>query len=181
MKHKILVVVDVQNDFITGSLGSKEAQDKVVNIVNKIKHFDGDYIFVTRDTHNEDYLDTKEGKELPTVHCLESTPGWMLPSEVSKLLMDYDVQEKCQIFYINKPTFGSAALGEEIAAIRGDLEIEIIGFCTDICVVSNALIIKANVYDRADITVDSTCCAGTSPEAHYAALLTMKKCQINVI
>ncbi len=181
MKHKILVVVDVQNDFITGSLGSTIAQERVDNIVNKIKNFDGECIFVTRDTHDEDYLETKEGKALPVTHCIKGTDGWMIHPAVSKVLMDYDVQEKFQVFYINKPTFGSSALGQEIAAIRGDLEIEIVGFCTDICVVSNALIIKSCVYDRAEITVDSKCCAGTSAGAHDAALLVMKKCQINVV
>lgn len=180
MKHKILVVVDVQNDFITGSLGTAAAREKVGNIVQKIKNFDGEYIFVTRDTHDEDYLETKEGRDLHIVHCIKGTDGWMIHPDVSKVLMDCDVQEKCQVFYINKPTFGSPALGQEIAAIRGDLEIEIVGFCTDICVISNALIIKSCVYDRAEITVDTRCCAGTSAGAHDAARLVMAKCQINL-
>ena len=181
MKEKILVVVDAQNDFIDGSLANPVAQERVHNIAKKIEEFDGGHIFVTRDTHNENYLQTNEGKVLPVVHCVKGTDGWLINKEVGNALVDADVREKCKVEYIDKPTFGSQTLAEKIGNINGELEIEIVGFCTDICVVSNALIIKAKVYDRANITVDASCCAGVTPESHTAALTTMKMCQINVI
>jgi nicotinamidase-related amidase len=180
MKHKILVVVDAQNDFIDGSLANPVAQERVPNIVKKIEDFDGEYIFVTRDTHGEDYLQTNEGKNLPFVHCVKGTDGWHINSKIGNALLDADVRERCRVEYVNKPTFGSYKLSSLIAGIDGDLEIEIVGFCTDICVISNALLIKAKVYDRADVTVDASCCAGVTPETHIAALEAMKKCQIGV-
>ena len=175
-KTRILVVVDAQNDFITGSLANPVAQERVKNIVEKIKNFDGDYIFATRDTHADDYMESREGKALPFVHCVNGTPGWEINPDVQKVLDE----SKVHVNYVNKPTFGSNVLASEIGWIQGELEIELVGFCTDICVVSNALLIKAKVYDRADITVDASCCAGVTPETHIAALETMKRCQIAV-
>lgn len=177
MLHKILVVVDAQKDFIDGALANPVAQERVQNIVEKIKNFDGDYIFVTRDTHQSDYMSTKEGEKLPIIHCVENTPGWELNEDVAKAL---EAKTGISMHYINKPTFGSNILVNEISWLKGPLNIEIVGFCTDICVVSNALLIKSKVYDRANITVDASCCAGVTPETHIAALETMSKCQINV-
>lgn len=181
MKHKILIVVDAQNDFIDGSLANPVAQERIPNLVSKIQNFDGDYIFVTRDTHTNNYLSTQEGQKLPVVHCVRGTDGWNINPKVGNALIDADVREKCKVEYVDKPTFGSDKLAHMISEIKGDLDIEIIGFCTDICVVSNAMLIKTEVYDRADITVDASCCAGVTPETHTAALETMKMCQINVI
>ena len=176
MKNKILVVVDAQNDFIDGALANPVAQERVPNIVEKIKKFDGQHIFVTRDTHADNYLATNEGKNLPFVHCVNGTPGWEINADVQKALNE----TKVSVTYVNKPTFGSNVLASEIGWLQGELEIELVGFCTDICVVSNALLIKAKVYDRAEVTVDASCCAGVTPETHIAALETMKKCQIGV-
>lgn len=184
---KILVLVDVQKDFIDGALSNVEAQHVIPNIVKKINEFDGDIIFATLDTHTKDYMNTKEGKKLPVVHCVSGTDGWRPNDDVAEALKGKNV------YFIPKPTFGSVegmygdqSLPEAIIRLKKDykerpFEIEICGFCTDICVVSNALILKAFCYDFADITVDSTCCAGVTPEKHEAALEVMKSCQINVI
>lgn len=180
-KTKILVLVDVQNDFIDGALKNEDAIKVVPNIVKKAKEFNGDYVFVTRDTHDENYLNTLEGKNLPFVHCVKGTDGWNINSDLAKVLMDKDVREETCVLYFNKPTFGSYALAEAIRAIPGELDIEICGFCTDICVVSNALLVKAAVYDRAKVKVLGDLCAGVTPESHEAALNTMRMCQIDVI
>ena len=190
-KIKILVLIDVQNDFITGSLANEEAQKVIPNIVKKIDEFDGDYIMCTFDTHTEDYLNTKEGKALPVVHCVKGTDGWLMNNDVATALYYKNVKN---VWNIQKPTFGSVenvepnlpSLPEAIMKVidgknKPSVEIEICGFCTDICVVSNALILKAFCYDFADITVDSNCCAGVTPEKHEAALEVMRSCQINVI
>lgn len=180
-KHKILVVIDVQNDFINGTLANKIAEERVSNIVKKINEFDGDYIYVTRDTHGENYLETKEGKNLPVPHCIKGTDGWLLRSEIANALINKDVSERYVITFINKSTFDSIELAKKIDSIKGELDIEVVGFCTDICVISNVFLIKAFVQERGDITVDASCCAGVTKESHEAALLTMKMCQINVI
>lgn len=186
-KIKILVLIDVQNDFITGSLANKEAQKAIPNIVKKINEFDGDYIMCTFDTHTEDYLNTKEGKALPVVHCVKGTDGWRMNKDVAEALIGKNV------YFIPKPTFGSVegmygdhSLTEAIIHLKKNykerpFEIEICGFVSDICVISNALILKTFCYDFADITVDSKCCAGITPEKHEAALEVMRSCQINVI
>lgn len=172
---QILVVVDMQKDFVDGALGSKEAIAIVDNVVNKIKAFDGD-IIVTYDTHTEDYMQTNEGKNLPVPHCIKGTDGWMLDDKVQSALdgREYKI--------IEKPTFGSVALPEYIKAnyAADEIEIELIGLCTDICVVSNALLLKANFLET-KISVDAACCAGVTPDTHAAALATMKMCQINVL
>lgn len=171
---KILVVVDMQKDFVDGSLGSADAVAIVPNVVEKIKNHDG-LIIATRDTHFEDYMESAEGKKLPVVHCVKNTVGWELNSEVSAALLDKDVT------YVDKFTFGAPQLPGIVSGLVGreDFEIELVGLCTDICVVSNALYLKAN-YPEHEISVDSKCCAGVSVETHNAALATMKCCQINV-
>lgn len=164
---KTLIVVDMQNDFIDGALGTKEAVAIVPNVKDKIQEYvkNGDEIIFTRDTHTEDYLNTNEGKHLPVEHCIKGTKGW----EIAEGL------EVPGCKYIDKPSFGYTGwLDMELESV------ELIGLCTDICVVSNALVIKA-LYPEIDVTVDASCCAGVSPETHNAALATMKCCQVNVI
>ena len=176
---KILVVVDMQNDFITGSLGTPEAQAIVPNVKKKINEAvkNGDLIVYTHDTHFSNYLDTRESKKLPVEHCIFNTEGWKIPEEL-KVPFTYK-----NVVMIDKFTFGSHDLPELLK--RNDLalscnEIELIGLCTDICVVSNALMLKAHFYESMEISVDATCCAGVTPETHEAALKTMEMCQINI-
>ena len=172
---KILVVVDMQKDFVDGALGSKEAVAIVDKVVNKIKAFDGD-IIVTYDTHPENYMETQEGKNLPVPHCIKGTDGWMLDEKVQAII------DKREYKAIEKPTFGSTELPEYIKLNYkpDEIEIELIGLCTDICVVSNALLLRANFLET-KVSVDAECCAGVTPESHNAALTTMKMCQVNVI
>ena len=164
---KTLVVVDMQKDFINGSLGTKEAEAIVENVKNKITQYErnGDEIIFTRDTHQNNYLETNEGKHLPVVHCVEGTEGW----EIAEGL------EVPNAIYIDKPSFGYMNWKDYNLE-----EVEIVGLCTDICVVSNALIIKAT-YPEIKVTVDAKCCAGVTPESHRAALTTMKMCQVEVV
>ena len=177
---KILVVVDMQNDFINGSLGTKEAEQIIAPVVAKIKKYQQDEtgsgtIYVTQDTHPVNYLETAEGKKLPVEHCISGTWGWELNERVKEALTDP--------VNIKKPTFGSYALADQIYEFGGhekELEIELIGLCTDICVVTNALLLKTKMPE-AVIKVDSACCAGVTKESHTAALLTMKMCQIEVV
>ena len=158
MKH-FLIVVDMQRDFIDGSLGTPEAQAIVPRVVEKILQFDGE-IFATLDTHAENYLQTAEGRHLPVPHCIKGTLGWMLQDEIAAALE----QKQCTL--VEKVAFGSV--------------MELVGLCTDICVVSNALMLKAN-FPEMPICVDSACCAGVTPETHRTALETMRCCQIEVI
>lgn len=183
MNNKYLVVVDMQNDFITGSLGTKEAQGIVPNAVERIKRArdDGWNIIVTHDTHYEDYLNTQEGKKLPVVHCQFNTEGYKIHPDLLEVLKEYPVT------VYNKETFGSVNLADDFLSIvsNGALDekeyvIEIIGLCTDICVVSNALLLKATLPE-AQISVNSACCAGVTPELHEAALKVMASCQIDII
>lgn len=166
---KILVVVDMQNDFISGTLGTLEAQGIVSNVIDKIKNFDGDIVF-TQDTHSENYLESAEGKKLPVMHCILSSDGWKLNPDIEKLSQD------CLIF--EKQTFGCVELAKYISEQNYD-EVELIGLCTDICVISNALLIKAFMPDIC-ISVDSSCCAGVTPKSHENALEAMRMCQINI-
>ena len=163
---KTLIVVDMQNDFIDGSLGTKEALAIVDNVKAKIKEYkdNGDEVIFTRDTHHDNYMNTNEGHYLPVVHCIENTEGW----EIREGLYF----EGAKI--IDKPSFGYTGWGN----FKFD-EIEIIGLCTDICVVSNALILKA-LNPEIKISVDPKCCAGVTPDSHNAALETMKMCQIEI-
>lgn len=172
---KLLVVVDMQKDFVDGALGSDEAVAIVDNVVKKIESFDGD-IIVTYDTHSEKYMETQEGKNLPIPHCIKGTDGWNLNERVQASV------DKKNYKAIEKPTFGSTDLPEYIKLNYNpdELEIELIGLCTDICVVSNALLLKANFHET-KISVDASCCAGVTPDSHNAALTTMKMCQINMI
>ncbi len=172
---KILVVVDMQKDFVDGALGTKEAALIVKNVCKKIENHSGD-IFVTYDTHFENYMDTAEGKKLPVAHCIKGTDGWKLDKSVEESLLGKNYTA------VEKITFGSVNLPKIIKEKYADdnIEIELIGLCTDICVVSNALLLKAN-FPEVNISVDASCCAGVSVETHNAALATMKCCQIDVI
>ena len=172
MKMKVLVVVDMQNDFIDQALGTKEAVGIVDNVAAKINEFDGLVIY-TKDTHEENYLETQEGRNLPVRHCIKGSDGWQI-SPAIPIKIDSKVFEK--------PTFGSKELGlylEKLAEETEIEEIEVIGLCTDICVISNALLIKA-FLPEIKVTVDSKCCAGVTPESHKNALEAMKMCQINI-
>lgn len=173
---KILIVIDMQNDFIDGALGTPEAQKIVGNVVSKIKSYEGETVLATRDTHGENYLETSEGKHLPVPHCIKGTKGWEIRSEIAEALSRADAE------IIDKPTFGSEVLAERLYELAGEdeLEIELVGLCTDICVVSNALLLKAKLPETA-IKADASCCAGVTPESHEAALLTMKMCQIEIV
>ena len=174
MKH-FLVIVDIQKDFVDGALGTNEAIDIIDNCVEKIRTFDGE-IIVTLDTHSDDYLSSAEGKKLPVVHCIKGTDGWQLNDKIAKALRDKNYE------VVEKPTFGSVQLPEIIdgKADGEDFDITLIGLCTDICVVSNALLLKANFYEK-EIYVDSSCCAGVTVDTHNASLDTMRCCQINVL
>ena len=167
---KYLIVVDMQNDFITGSLGSKLAEMIVPNVVEKVKNYEGTVIF-TRDTHFSDYMDTQEGKNLPVKHCIKDTTGWEICNELKPYANKV----------IDKITFGSVDLPDVIKAYGEQIEeIELCGLCTDICVISNAMILKAT-FPEVKIVVDSNCCAGVTEESHQTALNAMKAVQIDVI
>lgn len=174
MKH-FLIVVDMQKDFITGALGTPEAVAIVPAAAEKIRTHTGE-IFVTYDTHFENYMETAEGRKLPVPHCIKGTEGWQLDNAISAALAEKDYTA------VEKITFGAAALPEQIRAAAGGEEftLTLIGLCTDICVVSNALLLKAH-FPEASITVDASCCAGVTPEAHAAALSTMASCQIDIV
>ena len=176
MKH-VLIVVDTQTDFVDGALGTPEAVAILENVTAKIKAYAHDpdgVIFVTYDTHAEDYMTTSEGKHLPVPHCIKGTAGWELHPTVAAALEDVTYTS------VEKPTFGSVALPALVKeAAAGDFTVELIGLCTDICVVSNTLLLKAN-FPEIPISVDAACCAGVTPETHKAALTTMGMCQIKV-
>lgn len=179
---KVLVIVDMQNDFIDGALGTPEAQAIVDNVVKKINRFDGDAIYLTKDTHQRNYLDTQEGKRLPVEHCIEETAGWRLHDAVATAVSHAAIDSHKGVSVFQKDTFGSVDLGECLDALSQRQhvdEVVVIGLCTDICVISNALLIKA-FLPEATITVDAACCAGVTPESHANALAAMKVCQINV-
>lgn len=172
--NKVLVVVDMQNDFIDGSLGSPEAQAIVPKVVEKIRGFDGE-IYATMDTHKSDYLNTQEGKNLPVQHCMEESQGWQLHPDVRALDGLFD-----SVFYKN--AFGSTDLMEWIGSAEPDdapEEIVFVGLCTDICVISNAMMAKS-CFPEVKVTVDAACCAGVTPESHENALRAMQMCQINI-
>ena len=167
---KFLIVVDMQVDFISGSLGSDHAQAIVPKVVEKVKAFNGEIIF-TRDTHFKDYLETQEGKNLPIAHCIEGSDGWQICNE----LLPYAKN------IINKITFGSIELPEELKQFGEPIDsIELCGLCTDICVISNAIILKS-AFPEASITIDSSCSAGVTVESHNNALNAMKSLQIQII
>ena len=171
---RFLIVVDMQKDFVDGALGTKEAVAITPNVAEKIRAFAGE-IFVTYDTHFEDYMDTAEGKKLPVPHCIKGTAGWQLDKNVAAALEGKAYQT------VEKLTFGSVELPRMLKLAAGEepFSVELIGLCTDICVVSNALLLKAN-FPEVSIAVDSACCAGVTPQTHEAALATMACCQIDV-
>ena len=169
---KVLVVVDMQNDFLSGALGSRDAEKIIPNVKRLIKDFKGEVIF-TRDTHGEDYLSTREGRYLPVAHCIRGSQGWQITDELETLGR--------RIF--DKSTFGSVHLAKYLAEIneRAGLEsVTLVGVCTDICVISNAMLIKAYLPE-VDVIVDASCCAGVSRESHENALSAMRACQIEVV
>lgn len=174
MKH-LLVVVDIQKDFVDGTLGTTEAVAIVENAAKKIREFDGE-IFVTYDTHFENYMDTAEGAKLPVPHCIKGTAGWELNTAIAEALSNK------HYIPVEKITFGSTELPKLVKEAVGDedFDVTLIGLCTDICVVSNALILKANFPEK-EVYVDAACCAGVTVDTHNAALATMKMCQINVV
>jgi len=176
MKTKILVVIDMQNDFISGSLGTDEAKLIVQNVVQKIKNHLG-VIIVTKDTHDDNYLNTREGYNLPIPHCIKETKGWKLDKNIEEALRNHSK------YMIEKPSFGSLQLLDIIDDLLSQGhsidEIELIGLCTDICVISNAMILKARLPE-VPFVVDASCCAGVTPESHKNALETMKMCQIKI-
>lgn len=170
---RVLIVVDMQKDFVDGSLGTAEAQAIIERMAEKIRTFDGTVLF-TMDTHGPNYLDTQEGKFLPVVHCVKGTPGWELIPPIKELCEAGGYRQ------YEKPTFGSVELARDLKEQydAGTLSsVELIGVCTDICVISNALLIKAFMPEL-PVSVDPACCAGVTKEKHEAALETMRSCQI---
>ena len=164
-----LIVVDMQNDFITGALGTAEAEAIVPAVAERIRSFPGRVLF-TRDTHEANYLETQEGRKLPVPHCIRNTDGWQLHPMMEALRTEPP---------IDKPTFGSMALAERL---RGESveRVTLIGLCTDICVLANAMLLRAALPET-PIVVDAACCAGVTPESHRRALETMKPCQIEIL
>lgn len=171
--RKILIVIDMQNDFIDAALGTKEALSIVEAVKNKIRSYAPENVIATMDTHAENYMETQEGKYLPVPHCIKGSEGWKIRSDIAALLEGAKIYEK--------PTFGSTALAEDLRELskKEEIELELIGLCTDICVASNALLLKA-FMPEVKICVDASCCAGVTPEKHLAALETMRSCQIQV-
>ena len=172
----ILIVVDMQNDFVTGALGTPEAREIVPAVVRRVEEGirRGERVLFTRDTHRADYLGTQEGKNLPVPHCVRGTQGWELIDQLRPFAEGRTI--------LDKPTFGSSELGRLLAAEneKGPIEkVTLIGLCTDICVISNALLVKA-FLPEAEVAVDAACCAGVTPESHRTALAAMRPCQIAV-
>ena len=168
---KVLVVVDMQNDFIDGALGTKEAVAIVPNVVEKIKSYEGKKIIFTRDTHEVNYMETQEGKNLPVPHCIRGTKGWELNPEIEALRKEEA---------IDKPSFGSLGLASCLKEFDDIESIEFVGLCTDICVISNVMIAKANCPE-AEIRVHEKACACVTPESHKNAIDAMKMCQIGIL
>ena len=172
--RKILIVIDMQNDFIDAALGTKEAVAIVDAVKDKIRSYPAEDVIATMDTHGENYMATQEGKYLPVPHCIRGSDGWQIRPDIAVLLAGAKIYEK--------PTFGSTALAADLKTIAEEeaIELELIRLCTDICVVSNALLLKA-AMPEVKISVDARCCAGVTPEKHLAALETMRSCQIQII
>ena len=172
--RKILIVIDMQNDFIDAALGTKEAVSIVEAVKEKIRSYPAADVIATMDTHGENYMESQEGKYLPVPHCIKGSDGWQIRPDIAELLEDAKIYEK--------PTFGSTALAADLKDIAEaeEIELELIGLCTDICVVSNALLLKA-AMPEVKISVDAGCCAGVTPEKHLAALETMRSCQIQIV
>lgn len=172
--RKILIVIDMQNDFIDAALGTREAAAIVEAVKEKIRSYPAADVIATMDTHSGNYMETQEGKYLPVPHCIRGSEGWQIRPDIAELLAGAKIYEK--------PTFGSTALAADLQAVsvQEEIELELIGLCTDICVVSNALLLKA-FMPEVKISVDASCCAGVTLEKHLAALETMRSCQIQVI
>lgn len=177
---KALIVVDMQNDFISGSLGSAHAQAIVGNVCRKIENFDGE-IFYTRDTHEQtNYMETTEGKNLPVMHCIKDTHGWQVEDSVYRALHAKFADEVSFAAHgVDKCCFGSPLLAAKIVA-AGISFVELVGLCTDVCVISNAVLLR-NQHPNMCVTVDAACCAGVTFESHATALAAMKSCGIHVI
>lgn len=188
MNKKILVIVDAQNDFITGALGSEDAKNVVPKICEKIKTFSNGTIITTQDTHNADYLNTKEGEKLPVEHCIKYTMGWGINLDVAATIVSKVAMDTTTTYdSVEKPTFGSIELVNKIKEIinltDGNVDIEICGFVSSICVITNALLLKTMLYDKknVNISVIKDCCCGLNDYNHEAAMEVMKSCQINII
>ena len=178
---KVLIVVDMQNDFVTDALGTAEAVAIVPAVVERVKEAQktGERIFFTRDTHESAYLQTQEGQKLPVEHCLRGSKGWEIVPQLKAL------SEAPGVTVLDKPTFGSTELVERIGKYveeygEENVRVELIGLCTDICVVSNALLLKAH-YHEMPLSLDPKCCAGVTPQKHDAAIETMRSCQIEIL
>ncbi len=169
--RKILIVIDMQNDFIDGSLGTTEAVGIVEKVKEKIRKYPAENVIATMDTHEPDYLNTQEGRNLPVEHCIRGSEGWAIRVDIARLLDGVKIYEK--------PTFGCEQMAQDLKEMAGEeeIELELVGLCTDICVVSNALLLKA-AMPEVRISVDASCCAGVTPQLHEAALDTMRSCQI---
>ncbi|MCL2416090.1 MAG: cysteine hydrolase [Defluviitaleaceae bacterium] len=174
--YKVLIVVDMQNDFITGSLGTPEAEKIVCGVAERIKNSLNEMVIFTQDTHNENYLDTPEGKKLPVMHCIEETHGWQIEESIVSVIPPNAIH-----IFFKKPIFGSVEMAEFLKERRAEIEsIEILGLCTDICVVSNAIILK-NYLPEIPIAVNAALCAGVTPQSHQEAVNTMMMCHIDII
>ena len=172
--RNLLIVIDMQNDFIDGALGTKEAEGIVERVKDKIRSYPARNVVITMDTHGPDYLHTQEGRKLPVEHCIRGTEGWRIREDIAALLT-----AEAKVY--EKPTFGSVRLARDLLTLSRmeGIALELVGLCTDICVISNALLLKA-MLPEVEISVDASCCAGVTPESHNAALTAMRACQINV-
>ena len=177
---KVLVVIDMQNDFLTGVLGNEECANTISQVVDVVRNGNYDHIFLTRDTHNENYIETQDGTKLPVPHCIKNTAGWEINADVMAAVKEkYDGQYTI----VDKPTFGSADLATKLKGIcenTYDTEIEFVGVCTGICVISNVLLAKANLYE-AQVKVIEKACACVTPDTHRTAIDAMKTCQIDIV
>lgn len=176
MSKRYLVVVDMQNDFVDGALGTPEAASIVERCAEAARSFDGEVVF-TQDTHGPDYLATQEGRNLPVEHCIKGTDGWRLVEALAEAQRERDAR------VFEKGAFGSWELAEHLRRVHESdpiESVELVGLCTDICVVSNALLIKA-ALPEVPVSVDASCCAGVTPASHEAALATMRSCQVDIL
>lgn len=176
MGKKLLVVIDMQQDFTYGALKNQAAIDIIPAVVQKVEQFPGEVVF-TKDTHKPDYLSTQEGRRLPVPHCIQNTPGWELVPPLEQLCRE----KGCKVYC--KPSFGSTNLAHALAAAHSAEpyeQIQLVGVCTDICVISNALLLKA-ALPEVPIAVDAACCAGVTPESHATALAAMQACQVEIL
>ena len=181
---KVLIIIDMQNDFLTGTLGTAEAQGIISNVIKRINESKDDMIIFTQDTHHDNYLTTPEGIKLPVEHCIKGTHGWEIHEEIlnawkenKNTIIIPDIKNNS----FKKPIFGSTDLVKFLEGMKEKIgEIELIGVCTDICVVSNAIMIK-NTLPDIRIVVDARCCAGVTPQSHREALNIMRMCQIDVL